>query len=97
MLKLGSDKYEQEKKDAQDAWSFVDEHFRISGLVSVTVNEKIALFETQLLKKCPYLTQQELDSLRLALGGVINKGKEAVVATIEASQLAVQPSVNVAT
>lgn len=94
ILKVGQAKYDQEKAYAIDAWNFVDEHFRISGILNVTIGEKISLFDKELLKKVPYLTQDELDSLRLSLGGVINKGKDAVVISdAEASQLAVQPTV----
>lgn len=90
--KIGQEKYNQEKAYAVDAWNLVDEHFRISGIANVTIGEKVELFEKELLKKVPYLTQDELDSLRLSLGGVINKGKDAIVNDgVEASQLAVQP------
>ena len=89
--RLGKVEYEKRKSYAFDAWNFVEEHFRVSGLITVTINEKIALFEKELLNKVPGLTQNELDSLRLALAGEINKGKAAVNAPIEASQMATQP------
>lgn len=95
--KIGKDKYNQEKAYALDIWNLVDEHFRISGISNVTIGEKVALFEKELLKKVPYLTQDELDSLRLSLGGVINKGKKAIVSDVEASQLAAQSGMSTST
>lgn len=90
ITKIGKAQYEQDKSYAVDAWNFVEEHFRISGLVMPTITEKIALFEKELLNKVPGLTQTELDSLRLSLGGEINKGKVALTSPIESSQTIAQ-------
>ena len=77
-------KYNQELTVAKNVWGIVDETFRITPALEKTVENKIAMFETEILKKCPYLTADEIDHLRQAIAGQINAGKEAVTASAEA-------------
>jgi len=80
IAKAGADKYNAELQVAESVFSIVDEYFRITPLLTATVDNKINMFQTEILKKCPYLTQDEIDHLRQAVAGAVNEGKAVVTA-----------------
>lgn len=60
-------------------WNIVEEHFRLSDTVTEFAETKIDMFNRLLLKKVPGLTQAQIDSVRQAIAGEVNKGKEVIV------------------
>lgn len=77
-LKRGVDKYNQDLAFARQAWNITDEYFRITPTVEKTFAAKQAYFAEQLKKLIPGLTDDELEQLRQAIAGEVNKGKAAV-------------------
>ena len=83
IAKAGADKYNAELTIAKNVFSIVDEAFRTSPIYQAASNQiqsKIYLFNTEIIKKCPYLTQDEIDHLRQAVAGAVNEGKDAILA-----------------
>lgn len=74
--KLQLDKHEQEINTAKEVWNIVDEKFRISKNLEDAVKSKAEEFDKLLLAKIPYLTQSEINDIRQAIAGEVNKGKE---------------------
>ena len=60
-------------------WREIDETYRISQSVEEKLQSKADLFETKVLAKFPELSKDDIDSLRLSIGGDINQGKQAVL------------------
>jgi hypothetical protein len=83
IAKAGADKYNAELQVAESVFGIVDEYFRITPSVTATVDNKINMFQTEILKKCPYLTQDEIDHLRQAVAGAVNEGKDVILAPAE--------------
>jgi predicted Holliday junction resolvase-like endonuclease len=73
--KIGQDKYKSELKMAYDIWKIVEEHFRLKKILENVTTEKIKLFNELLLKKIPYLTQDDIDHLRQVIAGEMNEWK----------------------
>jgi len=83
IAKAGADKYNAQLTVAKSVFGIVDEYFRITPSVTATVDNKINMFQTEILKKCPYLTQEEIDHLRQAVAGAVNESKAVVMAPAE--------------
>ena len=83
IAKVGKTKYEQEKAVAYDIWNIVDEHFRITEFVGDKIQLKINMFNDLLLKKLPYLKQEDIDHLRQSIAGDINKYKDILKTPVE--------------
>lgn len=64
---------------AKQIWNEVDETFRISTSIEEKLQSKADLFETKVLTKFPELNKEDIDSLRLAIGGDVNQGKQVVL------------------
>ncbi|MDP4147195.1 MAG: hypothetical protein Q8936_22420, partial [Bacillota bacterium] len=64
---------------AKEIWNIVEEKYRITEKVEDLLVSKAKMFDDLLLKKIPYLTQENLDDLRQAIAGEFNKGKQAVI------------------
>jgi hypothetical protein len=79
-VKIRADTYNRNLTFAESIWNLVDENFRISPAVGNAVAAKQAMFETELLKLVPSLTKDEIEQLRQAVAGEVNKGKLAVIA-----------------
>ena len=60
-------------------WREIDETYRISQSVEEKLQSKADLFETKVLAKFPELSKEDIDSLRMSIGGDINQGKQAVL------------------
>lgn len=81
--KIGTEKYNQQKTLAIDIWNFVEEHFRVSETVGKVTGEKVAMFNEELKKRIPSLTDEQIDLLRQSIAGEVNKGKEVILKDAE--------------
>lgn len=81
--KAGADKYDQYMKCAWQAWNMVDEEFRITPTLEKTIAAKQAEFEVQIKKLIPGITDEEIETLRQAVAGEVNKGREAIKKTVD--------------
>lgn len=66
-------------KEAFKIWNEIDETFRISTSIEEKLQSKADLFESKVLAKFPELKKEDIDSLRLAIGGEVNQGKQVVL------------------
>ncbi|MDP4174150.1 MAG: hypothetical protein Q8933_09300 [Bacteroidota bacterium] len=73
--KIGLTKYNEEKTIALDIWNIVDEHFRINQAIGDCIQLKIDMFNNLLKEKIPYLTDNDIEHLRQAIAGEVNKYK----------------------
>lgn len=64
---------------AKQIWNEIDETFRISTSIEEKLKSKADVFESKVLAKFPELKKEDIDSLRLAIGGEINSGKQVVL------------------
>ena len=60
----------------KDVWNIVEEEFRTK--VSPIAESKIDMFNELLMQKVPNLTQEQINEVRHAIAGEVNKGKEAI-------------------
>jgi hypothetical protein len=75
---IGVAQYNYSKILALDIWHIVDEHFRIKQTIETSTENKINMFNDELKKKCPYITQEEIDFLRQTIAGEVNNVKNTV-------------------
>lgn len=76
--KASQDKWSHLMDLSRAAWNIVDEEFRITPNLDKTIAAKQAEFETQIKKLLPGVTAEEIEELRQAVAGEINKGKAAI-------------------
>jgi len=81
--KIGVDKYNSNLQVAREVWGVVDEHFRINAELTKTAETAAVKFQDEILRKIPGLTVDEIDHLRQAVAGEVNKGKAAVTTEAE--------------
>lgn len=81
--KIGSARYNQLKAWGIDIWHIGDETLRLNPIIGDTVQAKVLLFETAIRKKVPGITDAEIEELRQAIAGEINKDKAPIVKAIE--------------
>jgi hypothetical protein len=74
-LRIASSGHEKELNTAKEVWNIVDEKFRITKNCTSVLKSKSNEFDKLLLSKIPGLTQNDLDYLRQAVAGEINKYK----------------------
>ncbi|WP_238919046.1 hypothetical protein [Clostridium sp. YIM B02555] len=74
-LRIASSGHEKELNTAKEVWNIVEEKFRINENCSVLLGSKMDEFNKLLLSKVPGLTQADLDYLRQAIAGEVNKYK----------------------
>ncbi|MGL5459146.1 MAG: hypothetical protein ACRDBY_05975 [Cetobacterium sp.] len=77
--KLDLGKHNQEIQTAKEVWRIVDEKYRITDKVENLMKSKAADFDKLLKSKIPYLTDEEIQTLRQAIAGEVNKGKEKIL------------------
>jgi hypothetical protein len=89
---IGVDKYNADLQKAREVWGIGDEFFRTHPEMTKTIETAAAKFQDELLKVIPALTTDEIDHLRQAVAGEVNKGRAAVTApaTQEAAATAAQ-------
>ena len=66
---------------AKEVWNIVEEKFRITENAKATLGSKMDMFDNLLLAKFPSLTKKDLEYLRQAIAGEVNKGKETITDT----------------
>jgi hypothetical protein len=76
--KTRQDKWNHWMNLSRTAWDIVDEEFRIHPNLDKTIATKQAEFETQIKKLIPEITADEIEQLRQAVAGEVNKGKAAI-------------------
>lgn len=74
-FKIESSSHEKELNTAKEIWNIVEEKFRIKENCSALLTSKADEFDKLLLNKIPGLTQDDLDYLRQAIAGEMNKYK----------------------
>lgn len=74
----GIDKYNATLQKAKNIWNLVDEEFRITPTLEKTMQAKQDMFNKLLKEKIPSLTDNEINDVRQAVAGEINKGKDVV-------------------
>ena len=79
------DEYNKKKSLALDAWNIVDEYFRITPTVTKTVEAAQVKFAEELKKLIPSITDTEIETLRQAIAGEINKGKEKLITSADSA------------
>jgi len=86
--------HEQELKEAKEVWNIIEEKFRITENASAVLNSKANEFDNLLLQRIPGLTQTNLDNLRQAIAGEVNKGKAVIVADDSSTQISILQQTN---
>lgn len=76
--------HEADLNSAKEVWNIVEEKFRITENVETLLSSKADEFNKLLLQKIPGLSQENLDSLRQAIAGEVNTGKEVVLSQTDA-------------
>ncbi|AGX44495.1 hypothetical protein [Clostridium saccharobutylicum] len=70
--------YEEELNTAKEVWDIIEEKFRITENVAQVLGSKTDEFDKLLLQKIPGLSQENIDYLRQAIAGEVNKGKSVI-------------------
>lgn len=83
VAKIGLTNYTKSKLIALDIWNIVEEHFRLSEIIGDTVQSKITMFETLIKRKIPGITDAEIETVRQAIAGEVNKAKPLIIKAIE--------------
>ena len=83
VAKVGITNYQKSKLVACDIWNVIEEHFRVNEIIGDTVQAKVIMFETLIKQKIPGITNREIELVRQAIAGEINKDKSAVIKAIE--------------
>ncbi len=97
IAKIGADTYDHDLAVARSIWGVVDEEFRITPTLGKTIANKQALFAEKIQKAIPGITDDEIEQLRQAIAGEVNKGRAALTAPATAGQPesgAVAPNAN---
>ena len=74
--RLQLDKHVEEIETAKTIWNIIEEKYRITDNIENLAKSKADAFDKLLLRKIPYLTEDQVKDLRLAIAGEINKGKQ---------------------
>lgn len=85
-VKAGADQWNHWMDLARSAWNMVDENFRITPTLEKTFAAKQAEFAAQIKKLIPEITDDQIEQLRQAVAGEINKGKAAIVGQTQDEQ-----------
>lgn len=76
--KITASGHAQDLQTAKECWDIIEEKFRITENAKEILGSKADEFDKLLLQRVPGLSQQNLDDLRQAIAGEVNKGKEAL-------------------
>jgi hypothetical protein len=83
VAKVGLTSYQKSKLVAMDVWNVIEEHFRLNNIIGDTVQAKITMFETLIKQKVPGITDKEIETVRQAIAGEVNKDKPLIIKTLE--------------
>lgn len=78
-IKLENTGYKTNFDKALEVWHIVDDKFRLTENAIDIFGSKEKLFEDLLLNRVPGLTQRNINDLRDAVSGEINKGREKLI------------------
>lgn len=73
--RLQLDKHVEEIEMAKQIWNIVEEKYRITDNITDLAKSKADAFDKLLKEKIPYLKDEQINQLRQAIAGEINKGK----------------------
>ncbi len=76
--RMGAQEYDRRLAFAREAWNVVDEYFRITPGLIKTIEAKQEKFAEELKKRLPAVTDTQIEQLRQAVAGEVNKGREAL-------------------
>lgn len=85
-LRVISSGHEKELNTAKEVWHIIEEKFRVTENAESLFESKSDEFDKLLLSKIPGLTQSDLDYLRQAIAGEVNKCKNTE--TIQSTEVA---------
>lgn len=83
VAKMGLTNYQKTKLIALDIWNVVEEHFRINEVIGDTVQSKITMFESLIKQKIPGISDADIETVRQAIAGEVNKDKVEIIAAFE--------------
>jgi hypothetical protein len=86
VAKIGADTYNHRLTVAREMWGAVDEDIRITPTLEKTIANKQALFAQKIKQAIPGITDDEIEQLRQAVAGEVNKGREAIVGQTQDEQ-----------
>ena len=84
--KAGADKWNHWMDLARAAWNAVDEEFRITPTLESTISAKQKLFDEALKQAIPEITDAQIEQLRQAVAGEVNKGRAAICGQVDDEQ-----------
>lgn len=84
--KAGADKWNHWMNLARAAWNAVDEEFRITPTLESTISAKQKLFDEALKQAIPEITDTQIEQLRQAVAGEVNKGRAAICGQVTDEQ-----------
>jgi hypothetical protein len=76
--KAGADKWNHWMDLARQTFAAVDEEFRITPTLERTISAKQKLFDEALKQAIPEITDAQIEQLRQAVAGEVNKGRAAI-------------------
>lgn len=71
--------HEKELNTAKEVWNIVEEKFRITDNAKLILGSKVEEFDSLLLNRIPGLTQSNIEDLRQAVAGEVNKYKDTTM------------------
>lgn len=84
--KAGADKWNHWMDLARAAWNAVDEEFRITPTLESTISAKQKLFDEALKQAIPEITDAQIEQLRQAVAGEVNKGRATICGQVTDEQ-----------
>lgn len=83
VAKVGKDTYNDQLDKAHIAWDIVEEFFRIHPEIKKTIDSTAIEFTDQIKKLIPYITDEEIETLKQAVAGEVNKGKSIILKSVK--------------
>lgn len=84
--KAGADKWNHWMDLAHQTFAAVDEEFRITPTLESTISAKQKLFDEALKQAIPEITDAQIEQLRQAVAGEVNKGRAAICGQVTDEQ-----------
>lgn len=84
--KAGADKWNHWMNLARQTFAAVDEEFRITPTLESTISAKQKLFDEALKQAIPEITDAQIEQLRQAVAGEVNKGRAAICGQVTDEQ-----------
>ena len=84
--KAGADKWNHWMDLARQTFAAVDEEFRITPTLESTISAKQKLFDEALKQAIPEITDAQIEQLRQAVAGEVNKGRAAICGQVTDEQ-----------